>query len=180
MAISFPSSPALNDLYTFSNKTWKYNGYAWDLVTTDLSPFANTSNASFYHANAAFDKANASYGSANTAANSANLYAISVGLASNNYANASFTTIANGISAFNHANAAYDKANNASGGGFFQGNNGDVGKGIGIGDIFRVHTNTLTENVTIHTGNNAIAAGPLTIATGRTLTIQSGSRVVLS
>lgn len=97
---------------------------------------------------------------------------------SNNYANASFTTIANGTAAFNHANAAYDKANSSISGGFYQGNNGDIGSGFG--DIFRVHTNTLTENVTIHTGNNAIAAGPLTIATGRTLTIQSGSRVVLS
>ena len=32
MAINFPISPALNDLYTFTGKTWKWNGFAWDVV----------------------------------------------------------------------------------------------------------------------------------------------------
>ena len=36
-AISFPSSPALNDIHTVGNRSWKYNGTAWKLVprTTD-------------------------------------------------------------------------------------------------------------------------------------------------
>lgn len=63
------------------------------------------------------------------------------------------------------------------GGAFFKGNNGDVGSGTGLGDIFRVHTNTLTANVTIPSGNNALAAGPITIALGKVLTIQSNARV---
>lgn len=33
MAIDFPDSPATNDTYTDSGKTWKYNGYAWVLQT---------------------------------------------------------------------------------------------------------------------------------------------------
>jgi len=53
MTISFPTTASANDTYTASNKTWKYNGYAWDLVTIDLGPFANTSNAAFAKANAA-------------------------------------------------------------------------------------------------------------------------------
>ena len=60
---------------------------------------------------------------------------------------------------------------------YFQGNNGDVGQGSGLGDIFRVHANTLTANVTIVSGNNAIAAGPITINLNRILTIQVGARV---
>lgn len=29
MAINFPLSPTLNQLYTYSGKTWKWNGFAW-------------------------------------------------------------------------------------------------------------------------------------------------------
>jgi len=36
MAINFPASPATNDTYTFSGKTWVWNGYAWALKTTAL------------------------------------------------------------------------------------------------------------------------------------------------
>lgn len=34
MAINFPSSPVLNDEYTYLDRTWKWNGFAWDLVGT--------------------------------------------------------------------------------------------------------------------------------------------------
>lgn len=63
------------------------------------------------------------------------------------------------------------------GGGFYQGNSGNVGGVLGLADIFRVHSNTMTENVTICTGNNALASGPLTINTNRFLTIQANARV---
>lgn len=77
------------------------------------------------------------------------------------------------------ANAAFDAANNAGGGSYFQGNNGDVGSPAGLGDIFRVHTNVLTANVIIYSGNNALAAGPITINTNASLTIQSNARVAI-
>lgn len=31
MAINFPTSPATNDLYTFGDRVWRYNGTAWEL-----------------------------------------------------------------------------------------------------------------------------------------------------
>ena len=31
MAINFPSSPSLNDVYTLGSRSWKYNGYGWAL-----------------------------------------------------------------------------------------------------------------------------------------------------
>lgn len=67
-------------------------------------------------------------------------------------------------------------AEGGASGGFYQGNNGDVGP-TNFGDIFRTHTNTLTSNVTIPSGNNSIAAGPITISTGSSLTIEDGARV---
>ena len=30
-AINFPTNPSTNDTYTLGNKTWKFNGSAWDL-----------------------------------------------------------------------------------------------------------------------------------------------------
>lgn len=65
-----------------------------------------------------------------------------------------------------------------SGGGYFQGNNGNVGPS-NFGDIFRTHTNTLTGIVVIPSSNNSIAAGPLIIADGASLTIQSNARVAI-
>ena len=89
-----------------------------------------------------------------------------------------------GSAAFARANtaqtvaiAAFDKSNATTGGAYYAGNNGDVGSATGLGDIFRVHTNILNANITISSGNNALAAGPITINTGRTLIIQSNARV---
>lgn len=36
MAINFPLSPTLNQIYTYSGKTWKWNGYAWSYQDTPL------------------------------------------------------------------------------------------------------------------------------------------------
>ena len=54
MALNFPTSPSLNQTYTVSNKTWRWNGYAWDLNPADLA----TANAAYSTANAAYTQAN--------------------------------------------------------------------------------------------------------------------------
>lgn len=66
------------------------------------------------------------------------------------------------------------------GGAYYSGNNGDTGEATGLGDIFRVHSNTLTQNVTIYSGNNALAAGPITVDSGKVVTIQTGARMVIA
>lgn len=47
MAIDFPSSPTLNQQYTFNGRTWQWNGTAWvalsqestsSTVSVDLDP----------------------------------------------------------------------------------------------------------------------------------------------
>jgi hypothetical protein len=41
--INFPTSPALDDTYTFGGKTWKYNGIGWvGLTTSALAAVENT------------------------------------------------------------------------------------------------------------------------------------------
>ena len=48
----------------------------------------------------------------------------------------------------------------------------------GAGDIIRVHENDLNTSVSIDANNNGLAAGPLTIASGVTLTINGELSVV--
>ena len=62
--------------------------------------------------------------------------------------------------------------------GMFRGNSGTKGAS-NAGDIFRIGAKTLTANVTIGANENASAAGPLTIDTGVTLTIDNGGVLVI-
>lgn len=173
------------------------NAYAASL-TPDLSPSFNIANAAFDKANSAnvlaFNTGIGANAYANIVGQSSNSYSDQVGSAANNYAG----TMANSVNTFTSAtystltqwgfsfavtNAAYTVANAAFGYannlGYYSGNNGDKGNATGLGDIFRVHSNTLTQNVTIYSGNNALAAGPITVASGTTLSIQTGARLAI-
>ena len=84
-SINFPTSPALNDEYSFEGKTWRYNGTAWTLIS---SPTTLRLDAAFSKANVANTLAQAAFDTANSAsAGSIDVYART------------------------HANAAFDKAN---------------------------------------------------------------------
>lgn len=70
------------------------------------------------------------------------------------------------------SNAATARSNLGVGGNF-KGENGERNSG-GAGDIFRVHEQTLNTNVTIDADENALCCGPLTVASGVTVTVTSG------
>lgn len=90
--INFPTGPTLNDEYSFGTKTWKFNGTAWELISTGITSTIRI------HANASFD-----------AANTADQKAVSAGV----YANAAFAAANTGGSAAGIANAAFAAANTA-------------------------------------------------------------------
>ena len=50
-----------------------------------------------------------------------------------------------------------------------------IGKGIG----FKITTKTVTSNTTIESTENAMIAGPITVASGVTLTVTSGGRLLI-
>lgn len=56
---------------------------------------------------------------------------------------------------------------------------GGGGGGGAAANVFYVSSNTLSQNYTLATGNNAVTAGPLTIATGITLNVATGARLVV-
>jgi hypothetical protein len=102
MPINFPSSPTLNQTYAFGQKTWIWNGYAWDLQLANANSVIAISQASYNQANAAFIHANAAFTQANTASG-ADQYARNTANSAFIQANASFI----------HANSAFNAANNA-------------------------------------------------------------------
>lgn len=88
------------------------------------------------------------------------------------------TYTSNGSSwVFNSSANVWLSSTSSSTGGYYLGNNGERGGSSGTGDIFRMHANTLSANVTVYSGNNAVAVGPISVITGKTLTIQTGARV---
>ena len=62
-------------------------------------------------------------------------------------------------------------------GGVFKGERGRVGQSAAAGDIFRINEQTLNTDVTIDATENASATGPLTVASGVTLTVTSGGNL---
>ena len=70
-------------------------------------------------------------------------------------------------------------AASAAGAAYFLGNNGATGDtSSGLGDIFRVNTNSLTADTTIASSTNASCTGPLTISSSITLTVE-GTLVII-
>jgi len=150
-----------------------------DAVSFAAFDKANAANYFAYLINAntvaAFDKANTGGSVSYLAfdkANSANYFA--------------YVVNANTTAAFDSANtaniravAAFDKANNA-GGGFYRGNNGEVGSpATGKNDIFRVNVNYINGNIYFNEGENASATGPLSVNVGFILQINTDARVVI-
>ena len=65
----------------------------------------------------------------------------------------------------------------AVGGGRYKGERGTNGPAAAAGDIFRVHEQTLNTDVTIDATENALAAGPVAVASGVTLTVTTGGNL---
>ena len=91
-------------------------------------------------------------------------------------------TGANGFIRYNTETATFEGYANSSWGaiagiGYYKGNGGTIGLPSAANNIFRINANTLTANVTFTAGENASAAGPISIANGITLAVDAGARV---
>jgi hypothetical protein len=147
MPINFPSSPTLNQTYAFGQKTWIWNGYAWDLQLANANSVIAISQASYNQANAAFIHANSAFNTANNAldtwvrgqANAAFIQANAAFLQANTPSH-----VAN--SAAIYANGAFVRANNSL--------DANVG-GIVTGNV------TVTQNLTV-TGNISVSGNLFT------------------
>lgn len=44
MALDFPTSPALNEIYSYGGRSWQWNGTAWDVYSTVSGNIVTTFN----------------------------------------------------------------------------------------------------------------------------------------
>lgn len=70
-------------------------------------------------------------------------------------------------------------ANVTGGAGYYKGNQGAAGSASNANNIFRINANTISNNITISTGENASATGPLSVAEGFTFTVDTDGRAVI-
>lgn len=65
-------------------------------------------------------------------------------------------------------------------GGYYKGNEGTAGIASSANSLFRINSNTMTANITILAGENALTTGPIAIANGISLIIDTGGRAVIA
>ncbi len=104
--INFPTSPALNDQYSFGGKTWTYNGVAWVILS---SPTSLRLDSAYGHANAAFAFANTvSSGTVDNVARTQANAAFSAANSASSYANAAFSAANNAFTASQPLSGEFD------------------------------------------------------------------------
>ena len=94
---------------------------------------------------------------------------------------------ANGMFRFNVDTSTFEGYSNGSwgtiagsgAGGYYKGNDGPVGNTNNKANLYRINSNTQSNNITIAAGENALTAGPMTIQSGFSLTIEEGGRAVI-
>ena len=95
-------------------------------------------------------------------------------------------TAANGMIRYNldsnafegHSNGAWGSVSDSQGG-FYKGNRGTIGNIINKQNLFRINSNTQSNNITIAAGENALAVGPITVDVGYSLVVEGGGRAVI-
>ena len=104
----------------------------------------------------------------------------SVGIGANVVVNTSAIFFGNSVqNSFVNSTGLYVNGVVSAGGGYYKGNKGVIGDPIDANNMFRINSNTVSNNITFIDGENSLAVGPITIGTGNTITISTGSRVVI-
>jgi hypothetical protein len=77
------------------------------------------------------------------------------------------------------ANGSWGTIAGSGAGGYYKGNLGAQGNTNNKANLYRINSNTQSNNITISAGENALTVGPMVIDTGYNLTIEEGGRAVI-
>lgn len=174
-----------NGLWVVNSAGFYYNSAQWANSTffnfkANTAESSNTSNSSLFanNANNLGGVAAASY--VNTSGNYTLSGNISISGNTNfTGTNNSFTSIRLGANVLANSSGFYTNGQILSAGGYYKGNDGAIGSTNGKNNLYRVNSNTQSNNVTIEAGENALTVGPLVIQSGFNLTVQTGGRAVI-
>lgn len=155
-----------------ANSTGVYAGVA---NATSYSATGFAANSTGVYANAVVNAASLTVGSAVIA----NTSGIKVG--SNVTVNTTAVFVGNSVANVIVGMGTLTLNGNAfiSAAGYYKGNFGAYGNPQGANNLFRINANSQVANITISAGENALAAGPLTVASGFNLTVEAGGRAVI-
>lgn len=145
-------------------------------LSANLSNYTTTAGLSSYSGNInAVATVNAStfqVGSSWSANSTRVVFGTTVGLQANgSVGSANQALFSNGTSVY--------WANVVGGAGYYKGNQGAAGSPSNANNIFRINANTISNNITISAGENALTTGPINVDTGFTLTIDTGGIAVI-
>ena len=126
-------------------------------------------NTPSYVANSAAIYANGAFAAANNAANTANTDYTTISIAAGSYGNSNYTPIVN-VAANGRVTGISTVATAGSGG---SANNWYSANG------YFINSNTITSNITVTSGNNALSIGPITVNNNVTTLVQSASRWII-
>ncbi len=77
------------------------------------------------------------------------------------------------------ANGSWGTIAGSGAGGYYKGNLGPTGNTNNKANLYRINSNTQSNNITISSGENALTVGPMVIESGVNLTIEEGGRAVI-
>ena len=78
-----------------------------------------------------------------------------------------------------YSNGAWGSIAGTGAGGYYKGNLGASGNTASKANLYRINSNTQSNNITIEAGENALTAGPMVIQDGYSLVINEGGRAVI-
>jgi hypothetical protein len=153
MAINFPSTPTLNQVYTSGDRTWTWNGRYWKATSTTIGY---------------------------TGSAGAVVASISATPPSTPSLGDVWIDSATGIQYFyvdDGDSAQWVEFSNPGTGAV--GGAGGGATGGGGDQVFYENDQTITTSYTIPVGKNALTTGPVTISSGTSVTVPDGSRWVI-
>ena len=159
---------------TTSNETRIYNGSSWQVTAVSTAGLLTTANNLSDVASASTSRTNLGLGTAATTA--ATAYVAQTGTTASASIPAGTTaqrdgSPANGMFRYNSTLSEFE--------GYAAGAWGSIGGGASAGGAIYENTDDITSNYTLTTGSNGMSVGPITLATGVTVTVPSGQRWVI-
>ena len=192
MALDFPTSPALNQTYTFGSYTWRWDGTSWvGAVPIVNATINNTTIGAVTPSTGAFTSLTSTSGAFNgsVGATTPSTVAATTLAASDRFTSSTsntFPIVANGATTGNSGFAIqntggtlYSGVESSTGGAIFSGATAYSGV-LGTNSATSLHfaTNGAVRGTFTSTGLNSTAIGATTPSTGKFTTLQSSSTIV--